>query len=76
MNKDVIAFSLWICFMVFAVAAPSLLRAQAERAQSWTFEACATNNCIKQTLDNLSPDRARDAKLTTWGSTTYVWYRQ
>ncbi len=47
-----------------------------ERVQSWTYETCYTNACIKATLDKLSPDRAHDAKLTTWGSGTYVWYRQ
>lgn len=66
-----LAVAILCCTVIFW----AYLAAQ-ERVQSWTFEACSTNNCIKSTLDKLSPDRARDAKLTTWGSVTYVWYRE
>lgn len=47
----------------------------AEAHTYWTFETCATNDCIKRTLDRLPPDRAAEAKITTWRDTSYVWYR-
>lgn len=43
-----------------------------ERPQTWTYETCYTNSCIKKTLEGLTPDRQHDAKLTTWQDTTYV----
>lgn len=42
----------------------------------WVNKACFTNGCIAETLNGLSPDRAAEAKITTWRDTSYVWYRK
>lgn len=50
--------------------------ARTQERTSWVFKDCQTNDCIRRTLGGMSTDQAHSAKLTTWGSTTYVWYRQ
>jgi hypothetical protein len=47
-----------------------------EAAPKWTNQTCLTNDCIANTLNALTPERAAEAKLTTWGNATYVWYRK
>lgn len=60
---------IWLLLVFFPVIA-------AQNRPSWTYVTCYTNSCIKSTLDGLSADRAHDAKLTTWESKTYVWFRE
>lgn len=81
MKQERFDLSLGIAVVVMVVAAGAFVGYMAavsaqERVQSWTFKACYTNGCIKEVLDKLPPDNARDAKLTTWENKTYVWYRE
>jgi hypothetical protein len=47
-----------------------------ERLGPWQVETCWTNQCIANLLNSLPPERAAEAKLTTWDDKTYVWYRR
>lgn len=64
-----------VVIAIICVLAYAFVPAQ-ERVHVWTFETCYTNACVKRTLEKLSPDRAHDAKLTTWSDTTYIWFRE
>lgn len=68
----------WLMLMagLVLIGAGAGLRSLDAPAGGWTSTACALNSCIGDTLNRLSAERAAEAKLTTWGSVTYVWYRQ
>jgi hypothetical protein len=68
-----VVFVIWVGTLV-ALAAYGV--AAQHRVPQWTHEWCATNACIGKVLNSLPPDRAAEAKLTTWRDSTYVWYRQ
>lgn len=66
----------WIGIGVCWVVVTLLLSAKTETTTRWTYTACYTNSCIADTLNRLDPERAAEAKLTTWKDQTYVWYRE
>lgn len=47
-----------------------------QRSAEWKYETCLTMQCVTDALAKLPPDKAHDAKLTTWGNVTYVVYRK
>lgn len=65
------------CVLVlFAVGVLIGGSARATTREQWVNESCMTNGCIAGLLNSLPPERAAEAKLTTWHNVTYVWYRK
>lgn len=54
---------------------PPPVFAAAGETGGWQVVMCLTNQCVADTLNGLPFERAAAAKLTTWNSTTYVWFR-
>lgn len=53
------------------------MKAQADPSKgSWTYERCLTSECIENRLNALSPEKAAEAKVTTWKDVVYIWYRK
>jgi hypothetical protein len=65
-----------IGFLVGATVMTVLPTLHAQHKAKWTKVECWTNDCIADALNRLSPEVAAEAKLTTWKSTTYVWYSE
>ncbi len=66
--------TLTLTLMLIAVTV-ALVAKSTEQRGMWTFEDCRTNACIANLLNSLPPERASEAKLTTWQDVTYVWYQ-
>lgn len=68
--------SRWLVALAVAVVLGFLCgRVGAQSRSNWEAKMCATNACIEAQLESLSPERASEAKITTWHNYTYVWYR-
>lgn len=64
-----------VMLILILVVLGIVIHLQGAAEVNWTNKSCWTNSCVADTLNGLSPDRAAEAKLTTWKDATYVWFR-